>query len=117
MARAGEMAMMQCEYINQEPVEWDKDGTSVISGDSPCDCTISRDGHLLFNNVSAEDVGDYTCVVTIMFNPHRCSATLRLAGEMASSYIHISSLLVYTCYTECPVVQCWAQTTTSILLC
>ena len=89
MARVGEMAMMQCEYTNQEPVEWDKDGTSIISGGSLCDCTISGDGHLIFNNVTTEDVGVYTCVVIIAFLPHRCSATLRLAGETSSSYKHI----------------------------
>ena len=85
VARAGDMAMMACEYITesgtQGVVEWDFEGTSILANDPPCGCSIDTTGTLHFNNITAQDAGEYKCVVTLNFQSHECPATLRLEGE------------------------------------
>ena len=80
------MAMMACEYTTQSGisvvVDWDFEGTSVIPEDPPCGCSIdATDGSLHFNNITAQDAGEYKCGVQYMFEIHECAATLRLEGE------------------------------------
>ena len=80
VALAGQMAMMRCQYTGVD-IEWDRDGTSIIATQEPCNCQVSEDGTLQFNNVSKEDESKYTCVAQIEFIAKRCSAHLRLAGK------------------------------------
>ena len=81
VALAGQMAMMKCEYTGLA-VEWDKEGYSIIPmHDEPCDCHVTDDGTLHFNNVSRQDEGEYTCVAQMGFSAARCSASLWIADE------------------------------------
>ena len=84
VAGAGDMAMMRCEYTSTsgtEVAQWDFEGTAIFAEDPPCGCSIEEDGTLHFSNITADDAGEYTCVVQSGFNTFRCSATLRLEGE------------------------------------
>ena len=74
------MAMMKCQYSGVD-VEWDKDGTSIASMQEPCNCQVTDDGTLHFNNVSKEDEAQYTCVAQMGFMAARCSAHLWIAGK------------------------------------
>ena len=80
VAMAGQMAMMRCEYTGVD-VEWDREGTSIIATQEPCNCQRAEDGTLHFNNVSKEDEAKYTCVAQIGFMAARCSAFLWIAGK------------------------------------
>ena len=74
------MAMMRCEYTDVS-VEWDKEGTSILPMQEPCDCHVTDDGTLHFNNVSIQDEAKYTCIAQMGFTAARCSAYLRIADE------------------------------------
>ena len=78
VAMAGQVAMMRCQYSGVD-VEWDKDGTAILPTQEPCDCQVTEDGTLHFNNVSIQDEGEYACVAQIGFSAVRCSAYLRIA--------------------------------------
>ena len=69
--------MMRCNYTDV-PVEWDKEGTSIIPMQEPCDCHVTDDGTLHFNNVSIQDEAKYTCIAQMGFIASRCSAYLRI---------------------------------------
>ena len=74
------MAMMKCNYTGV-PVDWDKEGTSIIPMQEPCDCHVTDDGTLHFNNVSKQDEAKYTCIAQVGFISARCSAYLWIAGK------------------------------------
>ena len=79
VARAGTMDFMECVYMDPNlAVSWEKDGIY----DQSCDCQVTSDGTLEFNDISAEETGEYSCFVQIAFGVSRsCSAYLRLAGK------------------------------------
>ena len=84
---AGGMDFMECEYDDLPlTLFWEKDGTSIGTGLSePCDCQVTSNGTrsiLEFNNISADETGEYTCSVLVGHgDTRRCSANLKLAGE------------------------------------
>ena len=90
VARIGDMAMMACEYTTEfgttAVVQWEFEGTAIFNQDPPCGCSIdTTDGTLHFINITAQDVGEYKCVVQVTFQSHECAATLRLAGETVTA--------------------------------
>ena len=77
------MDFMECVYIDPDlSVFWESEGTSIGGrGDQPCNCQVTSDGTLEFNNISADETGDYVCNVQVSFGvAKRCSANLILAG-------------------------------------
>lgn len=84
VARAGTMDFMECVYMDPNlAVFWEKDGTSIGGlDDQSCDCQVTSDGTLEFNDISAEETGEYFCSVLIALGVSRsCPAYLRLAGK------------------------------------
>ena len=80
-AMAGQVAVMRCNYTGVH-VEWDRDGTFILPMQEPCNCQVTEDGTLHFNNVSKQDEGKYTCVAQMDFIAVRCSASLTIVNQM-----------------------------------
>ena len=92
------MALMACEYATSSgnvTVEWNKNETSLVEGDLPCDCQVLKNGSLLFNNITSNDVGKYTCVARVASEQHDCSAVLN--GKIISIIIglYCGGIFVY----------------------
>ena len=120
-AVVGEMVQMDCHYEGDgtAALAWEKDGTSIL-GDE--DRFVHSNGTLQFTSVNTEDVGTYECVVQLGFGDfRRCSAELRLAGELVggglrahvfthahNAYLHVHHLC---CQKSCATrasVSLWA---------
>ena len=109
VAMAGQVAMMRCNYTGRY-VEWDKDGTSILHMQEPCNCQVSEDGTLHFNKVSKQDEGKYTCVAQMGFIAVRCSVYLTVVNQMLnqmceSRWSSSSSLPTLPVTTHTPAVQ------------